>query len=118
MKDNNIIQEKSFAFAKRIVFLGKHLVNEHKDYNLSNQIVRCGTSIGANVFEAQNAQSKADFCSKMNIALKEATETIYWLMLLEDTHYISEKEYDSLFKDVNEIYSLLTAICKTSYKNI
>ena len=118
MKDANVIINKSREFAKRIVYLGKYLRNEKKEYDLSKQIVRSGTSIGANVFEAQNGQTKADFASKMNIALKEATETMYWLMLLADTEYINDKEYESLYKDLDEIRSILTSICKTSYQNL
>ena len=90
---NNLIVEKSFNFAKRIVNLNKYLSSEKKEYTLSKQITRSGTSIGANVFEAQNAQSNADFASKMNIALKEATETLYWLMLLCETYYITQNEF-------------------------
>lgn len=118
MKDDNVIVNKSREFAKRIVYLGKYLTNEKKEYILSKQIVRSGTSIGANVFEAQNGQTKSDFASKMNIALKEATETMYWLMLLADTEYINDKEYQSLYNDLDEIRSILTSICKTAYKNL
>ncbi len=117
MKDN-IIVDKTRAFSKRIVFLGKHLVEEKKEYVLSKQIIRAGTSIGANVFEAQNGQTKNDFASKMNIALKEATETMYWLMVLNDTEYISDKQYDSLNEDLTDIRNILISICKTSYENL
>ena len=117
MKDN-IIMEKTRLFAKRIVYLGKYLVNEKKEYVISKQIGRSGTSIGANVFEAQNGQTKSDFASKMNIALKEATETMYWLMLLHDTEYINDTEYKSLNDDLNDIRNILISICKTSYENL
>ena len=117
MKDN-IIVDKTRAFSKRIVFLGKYLVEEKKEYVLSKQIVKSGTSIGANVFEAQNGQTKNDFASKMNIALKEATETMYWLMVLNDTEYISDKQYDSLNEDLIDIRNILISICKTSYENL
>ena len=111
----NIIVTKSFAFAKRIVDLNKFLLSEKKEYTISKQVTRSGTSIGANVFEAQNAQSNADFASKINIALKEATETLYWLMLLYETDYITQKEFKSLETDLNDIRNILAAICKTAY---
>ena len=110
---NNIISEKSFEFSVRIVNLAKHLRHSKKEYILSKQILRCGTSIGANVAEAQRGQSTADFAAKMTISLKEANETQYWLRLLFRTGYINEKEYNSLNADLDEILSLLTAICKT-----
>ena len=112
---NNLIVDKSFNFAKRIVNLNKYLLAAKKEYTLSKQITRSGTSIGANVFEAQNAQSNADFASKMNIALKEATETLYWLMLLYETDYITQNEFKSIETDLNDIRNILAAICKTSY---
>ena len=111
---NNVISEKSFEFSVRIVNLAKHLRHSKKEYILSNQILRCGTSIGANIAEAQRGQSTADFAAKMTIALKEANETQYWLRLLFRTEYISEKEYNSLNADLDEILCLLTAICKTA----
>ena len=110
---NNIISEKSFEFSVRIVNLAKHLRSSKKEFILSKQILRCGTSIGANIAEAQRGQSTADFAAKMTISLKEANETQYWLRLLFRTNYISEKEYNSLNADLDEILSLLTAICKT-----
>ncbi len=113
----NISVEKSFAFAVRIVNLYKHLVEKHKEYVLSKQLLRSGTSIGANVAEAQRGQSKADFAAKMSIALKEANETRYWLKLLYKTDYLNKSQYDSINADVNELISLLTAICKTSNTN-
>ena len=117
MKEN-IIVDKTRAFSKRIVYLGKYLTEEKRKFILSKQVVRSGTSIGANVFEAQNGQSKNDFASKMNIALKEATETMYWLIVLHDTEYITDKEYDSLYCDLNDIRSILISICKTAYNNL
>ena len=114
----NIIENKSFEFAVRIVNLRKFLVREKNEYILSKQLMRSGTSIGANVFEAQNGQTKNDFASKMNIALKEATETMYWLMLLHDTDYINDTEYESLNNDLNDIRNILISICRTSYKNL
>ena len=112
----NIVLEKSFIFSKRIVNLYKYLTNIKKEYILSKQLLRAGTSIGANVTEAQRAQSKADFRSKMAIALKEAYETDYWIKLFYETEYLNKKEYESIIKDNQELICLLIAICKTSVK--
>ena len=108
----NAIEDKSFSFAVRIVNLYKHLTCEKSEYVMSKQLLRSGTSIGANVAEAQKAQSPADFNAKMNIALKEANETSYWLRLLKHTDYLNETEYASIFADTKEILALLTSICK------
>ena len=105
------IQDKSFRFAVRIVNLCKLLRNDRNEFVLSKQLLRSGTSIGANISEAQRAQSTADFVSKMKIALKEANETQYWLRLLYETNYLSEQEFRSLHKDLLEILKILTAIC-------
>jgi four helix bundle protein len=113
----NIIINKSFNFAKRIVNLNKFLNKEKKEYILSKQILKSGTSIGANVFEAQNAQSNADFLSKMKIALKEATETLYWLMLLHETEYINDSAFSDLKADLDDIRNILGSICKTTEAN-
>ena len=113
MKEN-IVLDKSFAFAVRIVNLYKYLTGEKKEYVLSKQLLRCGTSIGANTTEAQRAQSKPDFVSKMSIALKEAYEVEYWLRLLWATEYIDEIAYKSMSSDNEEIISLLISICKTA----
>ena len=111
----NVIGEKSFDFAVRIVNLYKYLANNKNEYVLSKQLLRCGTSIGANVSEAQKAQSKADFHTKMCIALKEANETLYWLKLLYRTDFLTLKEFESTELDIREIIAILTAICsKTS----
>lgn len=110
----NVSVEKSFEFAVRIVNLYKFLVREHKEYVISKQLLRCGTSIGANVSEAQRGQSKADFAAKMNIALKEANETEYWLKLLYRTDYLSKEQYDSIYSDIQELLGILIAICRTS----
>ena len=115
--NNNAIVEKSFEFAVRIVNLYKFLTKEQKEYVLSKQLLRCGTSIGANVSEAQRGQSKADFIAKMSIALKESNETQYWLKLLFRTEYMTKKQYDSLNDDIQEITSILTAICRTANNN-
>ncbi len=114
--DKNVAVEKSFDFAVRIVNAYKFLVKNHKEYVLSKQLLRCGTSIGANVAEAQRGQSHADFTAKMSIALKEANETQYWLKLLHKTEYLDQGQYNSLNQDVQEIISILTAICKTANK--
>ena len=111
MKEN-IIMRKSFAFSVRIMNLHKYLSKKKGEYIVSRQICKCGTSIGANVAEAQRAQSTADFVSKMKIALKEANETQYWLRLLHETDYLSNEEFKSLYKDLLEILRILTAICK------
>ena len=110
----NIVVEKSFAFATRIVYLYKFLTHECNEYTMSRQLLKCGTSIGANVHEAQKGQSKRDFAAKMNIALKEASETEYWLCLLNVTDYLDDKQFNSMYKDVDELISILTAICKTA----
>ena len=115
--NDNVSVDKSFNFAVRTVNLYKHLTSEKKEYVLSKQILRCGTSIGANISEAQRAQSKADFIAKMSIALKEANETCYWLKLLHATDYLNKQQFDSLSVDINEIISILTSILKTSNSN-
>jgi len=110
MRENAIV-EKSFAFSVRIVDLHKYL-QQKKGFTISNQIYKSGTSIGANVAEAQRAQSRADFLSKLSIALKEANETQYWLKLLYASKYLSQREFESIHSDLAEILSLLTSICK------
>ena len=111
---NNAIVDKSFAFAVRIVKLCKYLRESKKEFILTKQLMRSGTSIGANIAEAQRGQSKADFAAKMSIALKESNETKYWLRLLFHTEYLTQEEYRSIDKDIEEIIRLLTAICKSS----
>ena len=112
----NVIEIKSFDFAVRIVNLYKYLTNEKKEFVLSKQLLRSGTSIGANIAEAEKAQTKADFNAKMNIALKEASETHYWLRLLYKTEYLTEKEFDNIEKDIKEIIAILVSICKKTNK--
>lgn len=112
MKDN-IIVDKSKAFALRIIKLYKYLVDEKREYILSKQILKSGTSIGANVKEAIRGQSKPDFYAKMNIALKETSETEYWLELLFESKYIDKQSFDSIYSDCKEILKILTAITKT-----
>ena len=114
---DNAIEEKSFRFAVRIVRLCKHLRENKKDYILSKQLLRSGTSIGANVVEAQQGQSRADFVSKLSIALKEAVETDYWLRLLKETNYLTDTEFSSIHSDCRELEKLLTSIVKTSRPN-
>ena len=114
----NIIDQKSTAFAVRIVKFTRYLQEEKKEFVLSKQILRSGTSIGANVRESYNAQSKADFINKLHIALKEADETGYWLELLVESEIIDNQQFNSLYNDLKEILALLTASIKTSKKNI
>lgn len=116
MKEN-IIQEKSKAFAVRIVKFYKYLCDEKKEYVLSKQILRSGTSVGANVRESKNAQSKADFISKMNIALKEADETAYWLELLVESEIIKKEQIADLYAENTEVIKILTSIVKSSKVN-
>jgi four helix bundle protein len=115
---NNVIMDKSYAFALRIIKLYKYLINEKKEYVLSKQILRSGTSVGALIKEAEHAQSKADFLNKMNIALKEANETEYWLMLLKDSGYIDEESYDSIYPDSVELIKLLVSIVKSTKEKL
>lgn len=103
MKENNIIQQKSFAFAIRIVNAFKYLCEEKKEFVLSKQLLRSGTSIGANIEEAIGGQTEKDFFAKLTIAYKEARETIYWLKLLKETAYLSKEAADSLLYDAEEI---------------
>ena len=114
MKIGGAVAEKSEDFAVRIINLCKYLRHERGEYVLSRQLLRSGTSIGANIAEAQRAQSRPDFHSKMSIALKEASETFYWLRLLARTGYLTESEFSSIYKDTDELLRILTAICKTT----
>ena len=114
MKTDNIIVNKSKAFAIRIIKLYKYLCTEKKEFVLSKQLLRSGTSIGANVKEAIRGQSKDDFAHKMNISLKEASETEYWLELLFETDYITEQQFNSIIADCTELIKILTSIIKSS----
>ena len=118
MKEYNAIVDKSKQFAVRIVRLYKFLEEEKKEFVLSKQVLRSGTSIGANIREAIRAQSTADFYAKMNIALKESSETEYWLELLGETEFIPELLFKSLYKDCDELTKILVAINKKNTKNI
>ncbi len=110
MKKNNVIQQKSFAFAIRSVNLYKYLTTEKKEFVLSKQLLRCGTSIGANIEEALGGQSIKDFLSKISISYKETRETIYWLKLLEATNYITKEQANSLLEDAEELCKILGKI--------
>ena len=116
-ENENIIHDKSKAFAIRIIRFVRYLQTEKKDYVISNQILRSGTSIGANVRESRNAQSSADFVSKLSIALKEADETAYWLELLHESDTIDQTIFNSLYNDNKELIALLTSIIKTTKNN-
>ena len=114
MTHDNIIYELSKKFALRIIKLYVFLSEERKEFVMSKQVYRSGTSIGANIAESMNAQSKADFVSKLSISLKEATETKYWLELLHDSGNINDKQFDSIVNDLNIIIgTLITKIKKT-----
>jgi four helix bundle protein len=102
MKEN-VIKSKSIAFSIRIVKLFHYLVEKKKEFIISNQLFRSGTSIGANIFEAENGQSDADFISKLEISQKEANETLYWLILLHETQYITDDQFDNIYSDAEEI---------------
>lgn len=117
MKES-LVFEKSYAFALRIIGLYKYLKNEQKEFVLSKQLLRSGTAIGALISESKFAQSKSDFIHKMSIALKEANETKYWINLLKDSEYLSEKMYESLLPDISEIIAILVSIIKTSKENM
>jgi four helix bundle protein len=113
----NVLKDKSYAFAIRVVNLYKYLVSNKKEMVLSKQLLRSGTSIGALVREAEFGQSKADFAAKMSIALKEANETDYWLSLLKDTGYINDEQFNSLKSDIEELIKMLVSTVKTSKTN-
>ncbi len=117
MRDN-VIKTKSFAFAIKIVKLYKFLVETKKEYILSKQLLRSGTSVGAMVRESEFAESKPDFIHKLAIAQKEINETIYWLELLKETDYILKNDFEIINKDAIEIIRLITSIIKTTKSNI
>ncbi|HPI53957.1 MAG TPA: four helix bundle protein [Chitinophagaceae bacterium] len=116
MKENNIIQEKSFAFALRIIKLYKHLTTTKNEFVLSKQLLRSGTSIGANIEEAIGGVSDKDFLNKISISYKESRETIYWLKLLFSSEYISQNEFESILNEANEILKI-TAKIQLTLKN-
>jgi four helix bundle protein len=113
MKNENVIQVKSYAFAIRIVNLYRFLCEQKKEYVLSKQLLKSGTSIGANLEEGIGGQSEKDFFAKLNIAYKESRETHYWLRLLRDTNYLSESESKSMLDDCDELLKIIGSIIKT-----
>lgn len=113
MKKDNIVQIKSYAFAIRIITICKHLADEKKEFVLSKQLLKCGTSIGANIEEAIGGQSEKDFYAKLTISYKEARETHYWIRLLKDTNYINQNDAQSLLKDTEELLRIIGSIQKT-----
>ncbi|WP_337085587.1 four helix bundle protein [Elizabethkingia anophelis] len=118
MKEDNIIKQKSFDFAVRVIKLYQYLSNDKKEFILSKQILRSGTSVGAMIRESEHAQSKSDFIHKLSIAQKEINETIYWLELFQATDYISAQEFESINEDAVEIIKLITSIIKTTKNSI
>jgi four helix bundle protein len=114
MIDDSVSYQKAYKFAIRIVRAYQFLCENKKEFVLSKQLLRSGTSIGANITEANGAISKADFSSKISIAYKECLETKYWLTLLKDTDYIDEKIFDSMIKNADEIGKILFSILKTT----
>jgi four helix bundle protein len=118
MKGENILQEKSYAFALRAVRLYQYLTEQKKEYVLSKQLLRSGTAIGALVREGEHAESKLDFIHKLSIALKEANETSYWLSIFKDIGYIDEKMFKSINEDCLELVKILAAIIKTTKSRI
>jgi len=111
---NNIVKDKSFDFAIRIVKLYQYLSSNKNEFILSKQLLRSGTSIGAMIREAEHAESKNDFIHKFAIAQKEANEVVYWLELIKATDYLNEKEFENIYNDAIEILKLVTSILKTS----
>lgn len=116
--ENKTVAEKSIAFSIRLIKIYKILTQDRKEYILSKQLLRSGTAIGALIREAEHGQSKADFLSKMNIALKEANETDYWLLLLYKGEFLNEKEYNSIMEDCTELLKMLIKIVKTTKENL
>lgn len=117
MKDNNIAQTKSYDFALRIIKLYQHLSSSKREYVLSKQLLRSGTSIGANIEEAIGGSSRADFLNKITISYKEARETSYWLRLLHDTNYLTSTQFESIHKDAEELLRILGSIQVSTKQN-
>ena len=117
MKEN-VLKLKTKSFAIRIINLYKFLTTEKKEFVLSKQLLRCGTSVGANIREAEYAESKVDFVHKMAIAQKEINESIYWIELLNETEFINQYQFDSMSSDATEIIKLITTLLKTAKSNI
>jgi len=118
MKSDNVVQMKSYAFAVRIVKVYQFLSNDKKEFVLSKQLLRCGTSIGANIEEAIGGQSEKDFYAKLTIAYKEARETHYWIRLLTDTDYLSKAQSERLLNDVTELLKIVGSIQKNNSKQL
>ena len=118
MMKENVVKNKSFKFAVRVVKLYQYLCEQKKEFILSKQLLRSGTSVGAMIREAEHAESKLDFKHKMTIAQKEANETIYWLELLQATDYLTNEQFESVNADAVEIIKLITSIIKTAKTNI
>ena len=116
-RDDNVIVQKSYAFSLRCVKLYKYLCSRDGNYIIGKQLLRSGTSIGANVREALRAQTRPDFITKLNVALKEASETEYWIELLRDSDYISSSQAESMLADCVELLKILTSIVKKSKEN-
>ena len=114
---DNVVLDKSKAFAIRIIRMYQWLTSEKREYVLCKQCLRSGTSIGANIREGLNSQSKAEFIAKLQISIKEANETMYWLELLQETDYITKEMYDSIYPECVELAKLLTSIIKTTKAN-
>ena len=116
--EKNILKEKSFAFALRTVKLFSYLKKQKNEYDLSKQMMRSGTSVGANIREAQNAESKLDFIHKLSISQKECDETLYWLELLYKAEYLTELEFSSIYNEGTEILKILKSVIITTKQNI
>ena len=115
---DNVVKEKSKKFALRIIRLYKYLSEEKREYVISKQLLRSGTSIGANICEADHSMSKREFIAKMNVSLKEAAESVYWLELLFESEYMTQNEYNSIIGECIELKGLLICIIKTANKNL
>jgi four helix bundle protein len=118
MKTGNAIRDKSFAFALKVVWIYRYLTEERREYVMSKQLLKCGTSIGANVEEAQGAQSKRDFYSKMTIAYKEARESVYWIKLLFASNYLTEDQAQELLTDAEELCRIIGSIQVSMKRNM
>ena len=114
MRKESIVYDKAFNFAIKIVKLYKYLCENKKEFILSKQLIRSGTSIGANIAEGLEGQSTKDFVSKLSIALKEAVESRYWIDLLKETEYLTEEQYNIINNDITELIKMLTRIIKTT----
>lgn len=118
MKEGNIVQIKSYEFALRVVKLYRFLIENHKEYDISRQILRSGTSIGANIEEAIGGTTKKDFKQKLSISYREARESHFWIRLLRDSDYISKEQATSLLKDCDELLKILGSIIRTTKRTI